>query len=126
MPVPLSILDLAPINRGETAAESFATSVALARLAEKLGFERVWYAEHHNIPGMPSTAFLPGLRSPVAADAQGHLGAPVAAEHSDHETGPVDVCHFQPRIAPNVGGSPSFSAPPSALAIRVRMTTMGM
>ena len=36
--------------------------------------------EHENIPGMPSTAFLPGLRSPVAADAQGHLGAPVAAD----------------------------------------------
>jgi molybdopterin-containing oxidoreductase family iron-sulfur binding subunit len=36
--------------------------------------------EHHDIPGMPSTEFLPGLRSPVAADAQGHLGAPVAAD----------------------------------------------
>jgi luciferase family oxidoreductase group 1 len=56
MPVPLSILDLAPIARGETARESFVASVALAQLAEKLGFMRVWYAEHHNIPGIASAA----------------------------------------------------------------------
>jgi len=36
-------------------------------------------AEHHGheIPGAASHEFLPGLRSPVAADAQGTLGAPV-------------------------------------------------
>ena len=36
--------------------------------------------EHHNIPGLPNTEFRPGLRSPVAADAQGQLGAPTAAD----------------------------------------------
>ncbi|MES2178115.1 MAG: molybdopterin-dependent oxidoreductase [Gemmatimonadota bacterium] len=35
----------------------------------------------HKIAGEPSGAFLPGLRSPVAADAQGDLGAPTAADH---------------------------------------------
>ena len=52
----LSILDLAPIGRGQTAAESFAASVALAQLAEELGYERVWYAEHHNMSGIASSA----------------------------------------------------------------------
>jgi luciferase family oxidoreductase group 1 len=52
----LSILDLAPITRGETAGMSFANSVALAQRAEQLGYERVWYAEHHNIPGIASSA----------------------------------------------------------------------
>ena len=52
----VSILDLAPIGRGETAGESFAGSVALAQQAEELGYERVWYAEHHNIPGIASSA----------------------------------------------------------------------
>jgi luciferase family oxidoreductase group 1 len=56
MPILISILDLAPIGQDETARESFATSVALAQLAEKLGFRRVWYAEHHNIPGIASAA----------------------------------------------------------------------
>ena len=53
---PLSILDLAPIRRGETASDSFAASVALAQRAEELGYQRVWYAEHHNIAGIASSA----------------------------------------------------------------------
>ncbi|HEY1776781.1 MAG TPA: LLM class flavin-dependent oxidoreductase [Solirubrobacteraceae bacterium] len=56
MPTRLSILDLAPIGRGETASDSFAASVALAQVAERLGYERVWYAEHHNMPGIASSA----------------------------------------------------------------------
>ena len=56
MRLPVSILDLAPIAAGQTAAESFAGSVALARLAERLGYERVWYAEHHNMPTIASSA----------------------------------------------------------------------
>src|ERR1700722_3543298 len=56
MTVRLSILDLAPIARGETAGESFAASVALAQQAEELGYERVWYAEHHNMPSIASSA----------------------------------------------------------------------
>src|SRR5437764_1084996 len=56
MPIPLSILDLAPIARGETASSSIAASVALAQRAEEAGFRRVWYAEHHNMPSIASSA----------------------------------------------------------------------
>jgi luciferase family oxidoreductase group 1 len=56
MPIPLSILDLAPIRPGQTAGDSFAASVALAQLAEERGYRRVWYAEHHNIPSIASSA----------------------------------------------------------------------
>jgi luciferase family oxidoreductase group 1 len=56
MPLQLSILDLAPIRRGHTAAESFETSVALAQRAEQLGYKRVWYAEHHNMASIASSA----------------------------------------------------------------------
>jgi luciferase family oxidoreductase group 1 len=52
----VSILDLAPIRRGQTASESFAASVELARTAEESGYERVWYAEHHNIASIASSA----------------------------------------------------------------------
>jgi luciferase family oxidoreductase group 1 len=52
----LSILDLAPIGRGQTASDSFAGSVALAQRAEELGYTRVWYAEHHNMPSIASSA----------------------------------------------------------------------
>src|SRR6202035_5275043 len=52
----LSILDLAPIARGQTPSDSFAASVALAQRAEELGYHRVWYAEHHNMPSIASSA----------------------------------------------------------------------
>jgi luciferase family oxidoreductase group 1 len=56
MPVPLSILDLAFLARGQPAGEAFAGCVALAQRAEALGYRRVWYAEHHNIPTIASSA----------------------------------------------------------------------
>ena len=56
MRIPLSILDLAPIGQGETAGGAIAASVALAQQAEKYGYERVWYAEHHNMPTIMSSA----------------------------------------------------------------------
>jgi luciferase family oxidoreductase group 1 len=54
--VPLSVLDLAIIRRGGTAAEAFEASVALARRAEERGYRRVWYAEHHNMRSIASSA----------------------------------------------------------------------
>ncbi len=54
--VPLSLLDLAIIGPGETAADALAGSVALARAAEAAGYVRVWYAEHHNMSSIASSA----------------------------------------------------------------------
>lgn len=56
MPVALSILDLAPIAPGRSARESLTASVELARTAERSGYRRVWYAEHHNMPTIASSA----------------------------------------------------------------------
>ncbi|MGY1618776.1 LLM class flavin-dependent oxidoreductase [Geodermatophilus sp. SYSU D00691] len=56
MSIPLSVLDLAPIARGSTVGESIAASVALAQRAEETGWDRVWYAEHHNMPSIASSA----------------------------------------------------------------------
>ncbi|MGY0504915.1 LLM class flavin-dependent oxidoreductase [Luteimonas sp. e5] len=52
----LSILDLAPIIEGGSAAETFANSAELARQAEACGYARYWLAEHHNMPGIASAA----------------------------------------------------------------------
>jgi luciferase family oxidoreductase group 1 len=56
MSVPLSILDLAFIGPGETARESLDGSVRLAQQAERLGYKRIWYAEHHNMASIASSA----------------------------------------------------------------------
>ena len=54
--MPLSVLDLSPILEGHTAADSFANSLALARHAEQAGYQRIWLAEHHSMPGIASSA----------------------------------------------------------------------
>jgi luciferase family oxidoreductase group 1 len=54
--IPLSILDLAPIVEGSTAADSFRNTLDLARHAEQWGYNRFWLAEHHNMPGIASSA----------------------------------------------------------------------
>jgi luciferase family oxidoreductase group 1 len=51
-----SVLDLAPILAGSTAATSFRNSLDLARHAERWGYTRFWLAEHHNIPAIASAA----------------------------------------------------------------------
>lgn len=51
----LSILDIGTVDRGGSVADTVATSVAVAQRAEELGYHRIWYAEHHNLPGGASS-----------------------------------------------------------------------
>lgn len=55
-PIPLSVLDLVPVRRDATVTEALAESVALARHVEALGYRRYWFAEHHGMPGIASSA----------------------------------------------------------------------
>jgi len=52
----LSVLDLAPITQGSTAAAALRHSLDLAQHAERWGYRRFWIAEHHNMPGIASAA----------------------------------------------------------------------
>ncbi|RJG07655.1 LLM class flavin-dependent oxidoreductase [Noviherbaspirillum cavernae] len=54
--IPLSILDLAPIQANGTAADALHRSLDLAQHAERWGFNRFWLAEHHGMPGIASAA----------------------------------------------------------------------
>lgn len=56
MSVPLSLIDFATIFEGEPPGDSFKRSVALAQKAESLGFNRIWYAEHHNMEAISSAS----------------------------------------------------------------------
>jgi luciferase family oxidoreductase group 1 len=51
-----SVLDLSPVLEGETARKSLNNTLELARHTEKLGYHRYWLAEHHNMPGIASSA----------------------------------------------------------------------
>lgn len=56
MAVPLSVLDLATVGPNESIGDALHNSVALAQRAEELGYRRVWYAEHHNMSVIASSA----------------------------------------------------------------------
>ncbi|MGV3665694.1 MAG: LLM class flavin-dependent oxidoreductase [Leptospira bouyouniensis] len=51
-----SILDLVFINQGETPRDAIQNSVQIAKVAESLGYHRIWIAEHHNFPSIASAA----------------------------------------------------------------------
>lgn len=51
-----SILELAPVREGHTIQDALHHALTLAQHAEKLGFERLWLAEHHNMAGIASSA----------------------------------------------------------------------
>lgn len=54
--VKYSILDLSPILQGSTVSEALKNTLDLAQHAEKWGYNRYWLAEHHNMPGIASSA----------------------------------------------------------------------
>ena len=54
--VKLSMLDLVAVREGGTVADALQIAVRTAQQAEKLGFTRYWLAEHHNMPGIASSA----------------------------------------------------------------------
>ncbi len=53
---PLSMLDLVAVREGGTVADALAIARRTAQHVERLGFERYWLAEHHNMPGIASSA----------------------------------------------------------------------
>ncbi|HWJ88664.1 MAG TPA: LLM class flavin-dependent oxidoreductase [Pelagibacterium sp.] len=53
---PLSVQDLASISEGHSSTQALARTLDLARLAEELGFARLWYAEHHGMASIASSS----------------------------------------------------------------------
>ena len=75
MTVPFSILDLARVVQGGNIAQSFTDCVSTAQTAERLGYNRVWYAEHHNMISVASSATSVLLAHIAAQTSSIRLGA---------------------------------------------------
>ena len=56
MSFPVSVLDLSPLAAGSTSTRALRNTLDLARLADELGYQRYWLAEHHNLPSLACTA----------------------------------------------------------------------
>ena len=53
--LPLSALDLVPLVEGGTSVAALQAAADLARAVDRFGYTRLWYAEHHNMPGIATT-----------------------------------------------------------------------
>ncbi|MGV9247305.1 LLM class flavin-dependent oxidoreductase [Streptomyces sp. NPDC003710] len=73
--IPLGILDLVPIPSGSTAADALRNSINLAQRAERLGYARYWFAEHHLNPGVAGTSPAVVLALTASATSTIRLGS---------------------------------------------------
>jgi alkanesulfonate monooxygenase SsuD/methylene tetrahydromethanopterin reductase-like flavin-dependent oxidoreductase (luciferase family) len=82
--VPLGILDLVPISAGSTAAVALRNSIDLVQVAERLGYSRYWFAEHHLNPGVAGSS--PTLLIAMAAAATERIRVGSGGVQSGHRT----------------------------------------
>jgi luciferase family oxidoreductase group 1 len=81
---PLAVLDLVPISSGSTAAQALRNSVDLARAAERFGYARYWFAEHHLNPGVAGTS--PAVVAALTAAATSTIRIGSGAVQMGHRT----------------------------------------
>jgi len=120
--IPLSVLDLAPIVAGGTAAAAFARSRELAQHAERWGYTRFWLAEHHNMPGIASAATAVVIAHVAAGTSRIRVGAGgiMLPNHAPiqvaEQFGTLDAL-FPGRIDLGLGRAPGTD-PAAAMALR--------
>ncbi|MGW7671608.1 LLM class flavin-dependent oxidoreductase [Streptomyces sp. NPDC054775] len=95
----LSVLDLVPISSGSAAADALRNSIDLARQAERLGYARYWFAEHHLNPGVAGTSPAVVLALTASATSTIRLGSGAVqlghrtALNTVEEFGLIDALH---------------------------------
>ena len=67
-----------PITSGSDATTALRNSRELAQQAERLGYHRYWFAEHHNMPGIASSAPAVLIGHIAAATIDASASAPAA------------------------------------------------
>jgi alkanesulfonate monooxygenase SsuD/methylene tetrahydromethanopterin reductase-like flavin-dependent oxidoreductase (luciferase family) len=89
---PLAVLDLVPISSGSSAARALRNSIDLAQAAERLGYTRYWFAEHHLNPGVAGTSPAVVLALTAAATSTIRIGS--GAVQMGHRTALSTVEEF--------------------------------
>ena len=120
---PLAVLDLVPISSGSSAAEALRNSIDLAQAAERLGYARYWFAEHHLNPGVAGTSPAVVLALTAAATTTIRIGS--GAVQMGHRTalstveefGLIDALHpgrLDLGLGRSGGRAPGGTGPPGA------------
>jgi alkanesulfonate monooxygenase SsuD/methylene tetrahydromethanopterin reductase-like flavin-dependent oxidoreductase (luciferase family) len=89
---PLAVLDLVPVSSGSTAGQALLNSIDLAQEAERLGYTRYWFAEHHLNPGVAGTSPAVVLALTAGATSTIRLGS--GAVQMGHRTALSTVEEF--------------------------------
>jgi len=124
--VPFSILDLAPIVQGGDAALALRNTLELGRHGERLGYRRIWFAEHHGMAGVASAATSIVIAHVAAGTSRIRVGAggimlPNHAPLVIAEQFGTLACLFPGRIDLGVGRAPGTD-PVTARALRRTMS----
>lgn len=99
----LSMLDLVAVREGGTIAEALAIARDTARHVEQLGFTRYWVAEHHNMPGIASSA---------TAVLVGHIAG--ATSRIRVGSGGIMLPKHAPQVVPDHGSMVAAQGPDGA------------
>ncbi|MCW2722047.1 MAG: FMN-linked alkanal monooxygenase [Pseudonocardia sp.] len=127
--VPLSVLDLVPIGSGSTPTAALASSTALIRRVEELGYQRYWVAEHHGMPGIASSspavliAHLAGATSRIRVGSGGVMLPNHQPLVIAEQFGTLDALH-PGRIDLGIGRAPGTD-PRTARALRRGTDALG-
>ncbi|HVE59655.1 MAG TPA: LLM class flavin-dependent oxidoreductase [Pyrinomonadaceae bacterium] len=127
--IPFSVLDLSPVFEGETAAEALRHTLSLAQHAEKLGYNRFWLAEHHNMPGIASAAtsvvigYVAGGTSTIRVGSGGIMLSNHAPIVIAEQFGTLESL-YPGRIDLGLGRAPGTDRP-ATLALRRTLTNDG-
>src|SRR6266571_5951812 len=133
--IPLTVLDLVPISAGSTAAQALRNSIDLARHAERLGYARYWFAEHHLNPGVAGTSPAVVLALTAAATATIRIGS--GAVQLGHRTalatveefGLIDALHpgrLDLGLGRTAGRPPAGAPAPTPVPVAATAVTNGL
>lgn len=127
--IPLSVLDLSPVPSGSTSAQALRNTIDLARAAEGWSYRRYWLAEHHNTPGLASSAPEVMIGQVAAATSRIRVGSggimlPNHAALRIAETFRVLEALYPGRIDLGIGRAPGTDGV-TAVALRRSVEALG-
>jgi luciferase family oxidoreductase group 1 len=127
--IPFSVLDLSPVFEGETATDALRHTLSLAQTVERLGYNRFWLAEHHNMPGIASAAtsvvigYVAGGTNKIRVGAGGIMLSNHAPIVIAEQFGTLESL-YPGRIDLGLGRAPGTDRP-ATLALRRSLTNDG-
>jgi luciferase family oxidoreductase group 1 len=127
--VALSVLDLSPVTTATPPSVALHNSLDLARLVDRLGYTRLWLAEHHNLANIASSApdIMIGQVAAITKNLRVGSGGVMLPNHAPlmvMERFKVLEALFPGRIDLGLGRAPGTDQITS-LALRRRQDTTG-